>query len=205
MNYLWPILIIISFIVSLFNGNIDNVNNSIFSSVSDVINLTLTLVGNMCLWCGLIKIIQETKLINIINKLLKPILNWLYPEARENKGAMENISINMVSNILGIGNAATPAGIKAMQELQKQNENKEELSNSMLTLIVLNTTSIQLIPTTIIAIRSSLGSAQPTNIIFPIWISTIVGSLVAVTGVKILCKFRGKKLSGKPNRVKVKM
>lgn len=194
MNILWPILIIISFIISLFNGNIDNVNNSIFSSVSDVINLTLTLIGNMCLWCGLIKIIQETKLIKIINKMLRPILNWLYPEARNNKEAMENISINTVSNILGIGNAATPAGIKAMQELQKQNTNKEELSNSMLTLIVLNTTSIQLIPTTIIAIRSSLGSAQPTSIILPIWISTIVGTLVGVTCVKILCKRNNKKV-----------
>ncbi len=193
MNFLWPILIIISFIISLLSGNIDNVNNSIFSSVSDVINLTLTLIGNMCLWCGLIKIIQETKLMKIIKKALQPILNWLYPEARSNKKAMENISINMVSNILGIGNAATPAGIKAMQELQEQNTNKEELSNSMLTLIVLNTTSLQLIPTTIIAIRSSLGSAEPTNIIFPIWISTIVGTLVGVTGVKILCNIRKNK------------
>ncbi len=147
----------------------------------------------MCLWCGLIKIIQETKLMKIIKKALQPILNWLYPEARSNKKAMENISINMVSNILGIGNAATPAGIKAMQELQEQNTNKEELSNSMLTLIVLNTTSLQLIPTTIIAIRSSLGSAEPTNIIFPIWISTIVGTLVGVTGVKILCNIRKNK------------
>ena len=193
MNYLWPILIIISFIISLFSGNIDNVNNSIFSSVSDVINLTLTLIGNMCLWCGLIKIIQETKLIKIINKILRPILNWLYPDAKNNKKAMENISINTVSNILGIGNAATPAGIKAMQELQDQNPNKEELSDAMLTLIVLNTTSIQLIPTTIIAIRSSLGASEPTNIIIPIWISTIVGTLVGVTCVKILCKIRNKR------------
>lgn len=190
MNYLWPILIIISFIFSIINGNIENVNNSIFSSVTDVVSLTLTLVGNMCLWCGLMKIVKETKIINIINKLLKPILRWLYPDAKNNKKAMESISINTVSNILGIGNAATPAGIKAMEELQKENTNKQELTNSMIMLIVLNTTSIQLIPTTIIAIRSSLGSSNPTNIIVPIWISTIVGTFVGIISTKILLNKR---------------
>lgn len=188
MNYLWPILIIISFIFSMINGNIENVNNSIFSSVTDVVSLTLTLVGNMCLWCGLMKIVRETKIIKIIMKKLNPILKWLYPEAKNNKKAMEAISINTVSNILGIGNAATPAGLKAMEELQRDNPHKKELTNSMIMLIVLNTTSIQLIPTTIIAIRSSLGSSNPTNIIVPIWISTVVGTLVGVICTKILLK-----------------
>lgn len=188
MNYLWPILIIVSFIFSMINGNIENVNNSIFSSVADVVSLTLTLVGNMCLWCGLMKIVRETKIIKVIMKILSPVLRWLYPEAKNNKRAMEAISINTVSNILGIGNAATPAGLKAMEELQKDNPNKKELTNSMIMLIVLNTTSIQLIPTTIIAIRSSLGSSNPTNIIVPIWISTIVGTLVGVICTKILLK-----------------
>ena len=153
MNYLWPIIIIISFLFAVISGNIQNLNNSIFSSLSDVVKLSLTLVGNMCLWCGIMKIIQETKIMNYLMKILKPILNWLYPEAKNNKDAMEAISINTVSNILGIGNAATPAGLKAMEELQKDNKNKEELSNAMIMLIVLNTTSIQLIPTTVIAIR----------------------------------------------------
>ena len=186
MNYLWPILIIISLIFSIFNGTIQNVNNSIFSSVSDVVTLSLTLVGNMCLWCGLMKIIKGTKLINILTKLLTPILRWLYPDSKDNKEVMDAISINTVSNFLGIGNAATPAGLKAMEELQKENKNKDELSNSMIMLIVLNTTSIQLIPTTVIAIRASLGSPNPSGIIVPIWISTIAGTLAGVMITKML-------------------
>ena len=188
MNYLWPIIILISFLFSIFNGTIQNVNNSIFSSASDVIKLSLTLVGNMCLWCGLMKIIQETKIMNFLIKLLNPILKLLYPDSKNNKKAMEAISINTVSNFLGIGNAATPAGLKAMEELQKENKNKDELSDSMIMLIVLNTTSIQLIPTTVIAIRTSLGSPNPTGIIIPIWISTLAGTLAGVFLTKILLR-----------------
>ena len=188
MNYLWPIIILISFLFAIFNGTMQDVNNSIFSSVADVVTLSFTLVGNMCLWCGLMKIIQETKLMNFLIKLLNPILKWLYPKSKDNKEAMEAISINTVSNFLGIGNAATPAGLKAMEELQKENKNKDELSDSMIMLIVLNTTSIQLIPTTVIAIRSSLGSLNPSAIIIPIWISTIAGTLTGIIITKILLR-----------------
>ena len=188
LNYLWPILILISFLFSLFNGTIQNVNNSIFSSVSNVVTLSLTLVGNMCLWCGLMRIIKETKIMNFLIKILNPVLRWLYPDSKDNKNVMEAISINTVSNFLGIGNAATPAGLKAMEELQKENENKDELSNSMIMLIVLNTTSIQLIPTTVIAIRASLGSPNPSNIIVPIWISTMAGTLAGVFLTKLLLR-----------------
>ena len=177
---------------SIFNGKILDLNNAIFSSVSDVVKLTLTLVGNMCLWCGIMKIIKETKIIKILSAILKPILNWLFPDSKNNKEEMEAISINTVSNILGIGNAATPAGLKAMEELQKENQNKEELSNSMIMLIVLNTTSIQLIPTTIMAIRASLGSPNPSNIIIPLWISTFAGTMVGIITTKII--LRRKKL-----------
>ena len=190
MNYLWPILIIISLIFAIISGNITNLNNSIFDSVSDVVNLSLTLVGNMCLWCGLMAIIKETKIMDFLMKMLRPLLNWLYPDARNNKDAMEAISINTVSNFLGIGNAATPAGLKAMDELQKENPKKDELSNAMIMLIVLNTTSIQLIPTTAIAVRSALGSPMPSNIIVPIWISTLAGTLTGIILTKILLRKR---------------
>ncbi len=190
MNYLWPVLIIISFLFSIFFGNIQALNNSVFESVSDVVQLSLTLVGNMCLWCGIMKIIKETKIMSFLMKMLRPILNWLYPEVKDNKNAMESISINTVSNLLGIGNAATPAGLKAMEELQNENIKKDELSNSMIMLIVLNTTSIQLIPTTVIAIRSALGSPNPSNIIVPIWISTMAGTLAGIIVTKIMLRKR---------------
>lgn len=191
LNYMWPILIICSFGYAIISENIENVNNSIFESLEEVISLSMTLVGTMCLWCGLMEIVKNTSIMKKLIKLLRPILNWLFPESKNNKEAMENISINTISNILGLGNAATPAGIKAMESLQKENKNNKRLSNSMMMLIVLNTTSIELIPTTVIAIRSSLNAASPADIIIPIWFSTIIGTTVGVISTKILIK-RGK-------------
>lgn len=188
MNFLWPILILISFIFSLISGNIENINNAIFSSVSDVITLSLTLLGNMCLWCGLIKIIQSTKIIKILKKILKPVLNWLFKDTKDNDKAMEAISLNTISNIIGIGNAATSSGLKAMEEMQKENKQKDKLTDSMVMLIVLNTTSIQILPTSIMAIRASLGAQNPAKIILPIWISTIIGTTVGILVTKLLLR-----------------
>lgn len=188
MNSLWPILIIISYLFAMITGNMEKVNNSVFSSVSDVVTLTLTLLGNICLWCGIMNIVKSTRIIGFLKKLLRPLLRWLYPEDMDNEEVMENVSINMVSNMLGIGNAATPAGLKAMEAMQRDNKDKSKMTYSMATLIVLNTTSIQLIPTTVLAIRSSLSSENPTGIIIPIWISTIVGTVVGVIVNKIIIK-----------------
>ena len=112
-------------------------------------------------------------------------MNWLFPEIKENKVAKEKIAMNMTANILGIGNASTPLGLKAMEELQKNNNNKERLSNSMAMLIVLNTASLQIIPTTIIAIRVSLKSINPTSIIVPVWIATICAGIAGIIAVKL--------------------
>ena len=203
MNYLWPIMIIVSYLYALFTGNIEKVNNSVFASVSDVVNLTMTLLGNMCLWCGIMNIVKNTKIIDILKRILRPLLRWLYPDEKNNEKVMENISINMVSNMLGIGNAATPAGIKAMEEMQKNNKNKTSMTDSMATLIVLNTASIQLVPTTVLAIRSSLNSQNPTEIIIPIWISTIVGTVVGVLANKIVLKFeKSNQVKGSYNIIK---
>lgn len=188
MNYLWPFLIIISFVFAIFNQKMNNINNSIFSSITDVVNLMLILVGNMCFWCGIINIVKSSKLMEKIVVIIKPLLNWLFPDAKNNKEAIAEISINAVSNILGIGNAATPAGINAMKEMQKDNKEKGKLTNSMIMLIVLNTASIQILPTTIISIRASLQSENPSNIIVPIWISTVVGTLVGIIVTKLIIK-----------------
>ncbi len=139
----------------------------------------------MCLWCGIMKIAQSTSLLNRVTKLLNPLLNILFPELKKSKKAKEEIAMNMTANLLGIGNASTPLGLKAMQTLQKENQKKDELSNSMAMLILLNTASLQVIPTTIIAIRVSLNSKKPTQIIVPVWIATICAAIVGITVVKI--------------------
>ena len=166
LNKIWPIFIIASFIYAVIFGNIDKLNSSIFSSTQETVTLCLTLLGTMSLWSGIMKIAEKTSVITKLTKILNPIIKILFPELKNEKEIRKEIAMNMIANILGLGNAATPLGIKAMKSMQKINLNKETLSNSMVMLIVLNTASIQIIPTTVIAIRASLNSKNPTSIIF---------------------------------------
>ena len=153
LNIVWPIFIIISFSFAIFSGNLEKLNSSIFESTNNAINLSLNLLGTLCLWNGIMQIANKTSLIQKLTKFLKPIIKFLFPEIKENTQIQQEISMNMIANILGLGNAATPLGLKAMKSMQKENKNKDILSNSMAMFIVLNTASIQLIPTTVIAIR----------------------------------------------------
>ncbi len=156
LNKLWPAFIIMSFIYGLLNFNMDQLNNSIFESCKQTIEMILSFMGVMCMWNGIMEIIKETTLINKITKCLTPIMKFLFPDITKESKAYGEISMNIVANLLGLGNAATPLGLKAIKSLQEENKNKDELSNSMIMFIVLNTMSIQIIPTTVIAIRSSL-------------------------------------------------
>lgn len=188
LNKIWPAFLIVSFIYAIFTGNLQEVNNSIFESTSNAIQLCLNLVGTMCLWCGIIKVAMETSLIDKLIKLLRPLLGKLFPEIDAKDKVYKDISMNIVANLLGLGNAATPLGLKAMNELQKNNKKKNELSNSMAVLIVLNTASIQIIPTTVIAIRVTLGSSNPTAMLIPIWVATLMAAVSAITATKLFIK-----------------
>lgn len=188
LNIIWPIFIIAAFIYAIFFGNIINLNNAIFNSAKETVSLCTTFLGTMCLWNGIMQIARNTTLIKRITKGLEPLINFLFPEIKENKEIKEEVSINMASNILGLGNAATPLGLKAIESMQKVNKEKNRLSNSMAMFILINTASIQVIPTTVIAIRSSLGSIHPSKIIVGVWISTIAAFLTAIISGKILMK-----------------
>lgn len=193
LNILWPAFILISFIYGILRGNVETINESIFASAKNAVELSITFFGTICLWNGIMKIAQETTLITKLTKLLKPIINFLFPDIKNNEKAKEEISMNMIANILGLGNAATPLGLKAMKTLQKENEKKERLSNSMAMFIVINTASLQLIPTTVIAIRASLKSQNPTQIIFPVWGATIAAAIAAITVTKIFIEIDKRK------------
>ena len=186
LNILWPIFIIISISYSILSGNVENLSNSIFESTESAVNLTLTLLGTTCLWSGIMEVASKTQIMNYLAKLLNPITKRLFSNLNEK--SYNNIIMNIIANILGLGNAATPLGLKAMSELQKENNNKDVLSDNMMLLIVLNTASLQIIPTTVIAIRSSLGSENPTKIIFPVWVSTICAAIVGIICTKIIIK-----------------
>lgn len=185
LNILWPAFILISFIYGILRGNIEAINDSIFTSAKNAVELTITFFGTICLWNGIMKIAQETTFVAKLTKLLKPLINFLFPDIKNNEKVREEISMNMIANILGLGNAATPLGLKAMKTLQKENEKKDTISNSMAMFIVINTASLQLMPTTVIAIRASLGSQNPTQIIFPVWGATIAAAVAAITATKI--------------------
>lgn len=188
LNVIWPVFIIISFVYAILVGNVEEVNKSIFDSAGSAVELSITFLGTMCLWNGIMKIVQETSLMSKLTKLLNPIMKFLFPELRKDSPAKSEISMNIIANILGLGNAATPLGIRAMNELQKENVKKDTLSNSMIMFIVLNTASLQLIPTTVIAIRTSLGSENPSSVIVPVWIVTILAAVTAVFVTKRLMK-----------------
>ena len=188
LNILWPIFIILSFIYALISGNVSQVNEEIFNSLTDAVELSLTFLGTICLWNGIMAIAKKTSLIKKMTGFLKPFINFLFPDLKNNENAKQEISMNMIANILGLGNAATPLGIKAMKTMQKENKQKDTLTNSMMMFIVINTASIQLIPTNVIAIRMSLNSQNPTMIILPVWIVTIIATVVGIVFTKILIK-----------------
>ena len=192
LNILWPIFIIISFLYALLTGNTEIVNNSIFNSVNEAVNLSIKLVGTTCFWTGMIKIMEKTTIVSKILNLLKPIINFLFPEEKNNNQLKKQISMNIIANMLGLGNAATPLGIKAMETMQIQNNKKKVLTNSMAMFIVINTASLQIIPTTVISIRNSLNSSAPTNIIFPVWIATIAAAVAGVMSTKFFIKLEKK-------------
>lgn len=182
LNIVWPIFIIISFSFAIFSGNLEKLNSSIFEATNDAINLTLNLLGTICLWNGIMQIASSTSVVEKLTKFLKPVIKFLFPELKNNSKIQKEISMNMIANILGLGNAATPLGLKAMKSMQKENTKKDTLTDSMMMFIVLNTASIQIIPTTVIAIRNSLGSNNPTSIVFPVWIATIAAAIARSNG-----------------------
>ena len=190
LNILWPALIIISYLFAFISGNIENVNNAVFEYTDIAVKLTITLLGMICLWNGLMEIAINTKLMNGLTSILKPIIKFLFPKLQYDKKISKEISMNIIANMLGLGNAATPLGIKAMKSMQEINPNKEKLTDEMATLIILNTASIQIIPTTVIAIRMSLGSSNPTNIIVAVWFSTICAAIVGIFVTKICIKLK---------------
>lgn len=189
LNKLWPFFLIISIIYAILNGKIADLNNSIFDSAKSAVELTITLFGTLCLWNGIMQIAIKSNLANIICKALRPAIKFLFPKIKIGSKVEQEISMNITANILGLGNAATPLGLKAMKSMQKENQKKDTLSDSMVMFIIINTASIQLIPTTVIAIRNSMNSTNPSEIILPVWIVTICAAISAVLVGKLIIKF----------------
>ena len=188
INYIWCGMIIIGIIVGTLTGNIEAVSTAAIEWAETAVELSLGLIGVMALWLGLMKIAEEAGIVRGMGLLMKPIMVKLFPEVPADHPAMGSIVANMAANFFGLGNAATPLGIKAMQELQDLNENKEEASNAMVTFLAINTSSVTLISSSIIAYRSAAGAANPADVIGPTIIATAVSTTVAIIACKVLEK-----------------
>ena len=188
INYIWCGMIIIGIIVGTLTGNIEAVSTAAIEWAETAVELSLGLIGVMALWLGLMKIAEEAGIVRGMGLLMKPIMVRLFPEVPADHPAMGSIVANMAANFFGLGNAATPLGIKAMQELQDLNKNKDEASNAMVMFLAINTSSITLISSSIIAYRSAAGAANPADVIGPTIIATAVSTTVAIIACKVLEK-----------------
>lgn len=188
INFIWCGMIVIGIIVGTLTGNIEAVSTTAIEWAETAVELSLGLIGVMALWLGLMKIAEEAGIVRGMGLLMKPIMVRLFPEVPADHPAMGSIVANMAANFFGLGNAATPLGIKAMQELQDLNENKDEASNAMVMFLAINTSSITLISSSIIAYRSAAGAANPADVIGPTIIATAVSTTVAIIACKVLEK-----------------
>lgn len=200
INAIWCGLIVIGILVGIFTGNVQAVTDSAISSAGTAVTLSIEMIGVMALWLGLMKIAEEAGMVKAMGNLMKPLLVKLFPEVPADHPAMGSIVANMAANFFGLGNAATPLGIKAMQELQLLNDNKDEASNSMVMFLAINTSSITLISSSTIAYRVAAHSANATEIIAPTIVATIVSTTVAI----ISCKFLEKLPKYRREKIEIK-
>ena len=181
INYLWGLLISLGIIYYFFTGDITGLNNEILSSSNKALDLILTITPIIVLWSGILKIAEDSGLLLKFSHFIQPLLNKLFPSIKKDSLALGYISSNIAANMLGLGSAATPFGLKAMQELQKENNNKKEASEAMITFLVLNTAGVTIIPTTVIALRTMYHSSNPSLIIIPSVIATFCASIAGLT------------------------
>ncbi len=181
VSYIWAFLIIIGLIYSFFSGRIEVINKSILANATEALDLILSLLPIIVLWTGMLKIAEESGLLDKFAKLLNPILSKLFPDVPKDNKALGYISSNIAANMLGLGSAATPAGLKAMSELQKLNQKKDTATTPMITFLVLNTAGVTLIPTTILALRVAYNSGNPEIIILPAILATASSSIAGLT------------------------
>lgn len=189
INYIWFIMIFLGLLVGLITGNGEGLSKAIVGSVDSTVQFMIGLVGLMCFWCGVMKVAEKSGLTKKLSKFLRPVLKLIFKDAAKDEKALGAIVMNITANMLGLGNAATPFGIKAMQEMDRLNKDKEKASNDMALFLVLNAACIQLVPTTIISIRAATGSTNPGIILLPAIVASTIAAVVGVISCKILQKY----------------
>ena len=180
MNIIWIILLSVSIVVAACTGRLDALTRAMFDGAKAAVEISLFLLGIVSLWLGITKIIEDSGLIHRIAHIFKPAVTRLFKTVPPDHPAITSITLNMLANFFGLGNAATPLGIKAMQDLQSLNSDKDSITFEMMLFIVLNTASIQLIPFTVVGILSDFGSTNPSGIVLPTICSTVLSAFAAL-------------------------
>lgn len=208
LNYIWAFMILLGIIYGTFTGNMEALTNAAMNSAGEAVSLCITMLGVMALWMGLMEIAQKSGLIAKLTKAIQPFISFMFPRIPKAHEAREYISTNLIANVLGLGWACTPAGLKAMEALTKLEQERgnpqyiekgrlRDASNEMCTFLVLNISSLQLIPVNMIAYRSQYGSANPAAVIAPALVATMFSTLVAVVYCKVKDKTGLKHRGGK--------
>lgn len=188
VNIIWLLLIVIGIIYGIFTNNIETINKTIVDSTKISLDMLFKIFPVISLWMGLMKIAEESKLLQRLSIKLSPFLRKLFPEIPTGHESLSLIASNIIANIFGLGSAATPFGLKAMSSLQKLNKKKDTASRSMITFLVINTSGLTIIPTTIISLRMMYNSINPTKIVFACILSTFFATLGGIIIDKILAR-----------------
>lgn len=188
VNKLWSIFIIIGIIFFIITGNLTGLNETILNSGKSTLDLIIKIFPVMALWLGIMNIAKESGLLNKLSIVFYPILKYLFPEIPKNHESLGFISSNIIANMFGLGNAATPFGLKAMKSLQELNKNKDTATRSMITFLVINTSGVTIIPTTVIAMRMMYNSKNPTEIVLACILTTIISLTCAIIIDKLFAR-----------------
>ena len=194
INYIWGGFFIIGIIYSFITGNTEGINNEILTSASSSVNMILQILPIMCLWLGIMQIASDSGLIKKLSRKITPLITKLFPDIPPEHEALTLISSNIIMNMLGLGNAATPFGLKAMKSMQSLNKEKDTATRSMITFLVINTASVTIIPTTVISFRIIAGSTNPTDIVLVSIITSFLSCIVGLILDRLFYFLREKKV-----------
>jgi spore maturation protein A len=199
LTWIWLGLVVGSVVVGAFTGRLDEVTKAAFDMAGPAVTIAISLIGVMSLWLGLMRVAEKAGLIQLLARALKPVFRRLFPEIPDGHPALGSILLNVSASWLGLGNAATPLGLKAMEQLQELNPLKDTASNSQVTFLAINTASITLIPATIIALRAGAGSANPTEIVGTTLVASGCATVTAVLASRLLQRFFPARRAGEVN------
>ena len=189
LNYIWFGLMAVALVVAAVNGTAEAVTRGAVEAASTAVQIAIGLVGIMTLWLGMMRVAEAAGLVSLVGRALRPLLRWIFPDVPPEHPAAGAIVLALAANMLGLNNAATPLGIKAMEELQTLNPDKETATNAMVTLMAVTTAGVQLIPASMIAVLAAAGSSQPTAIIAPTILATSAGTVAALIAARLLQRF----------------